>query len=145
MRATAPSPAPRSAHKEPLGRSATRALLLLVGVLLSTGCATSGPTDGSIRRSPDFISAEELHESANIGDMWMAIERLRPNWLRGRGGRGGTPVVFVNGQRYGEIAALRGMPVSDVESARLVNAGDATTLYGTGYPGGIIDLRIRRR
>lgn len=120
------------------------AVLLLVGVL--AGCAASSSSaDGSApRRSSSVITEEEFDAVVTIGTLWDAIERLRPPWLRSRGARTGYPVVFVNGTRFGEIDSLRSIQVSDVASARLMSAGDATTLYGTGYPAGIIDVRTHR-
>lgn len=111
--------------------------------LASHGCA-SASGEGTIRRSGNVISAEELQEAAVGGDAFRVVERLRPGWLRVRSGIGGA-VIFLNGQRYGEMDSLRTIPAGDLESARLLSAADATTLYGTGYPAGIIDLRTRRR
>lgn len=118
--------------------------LVLVGLL--SGCAaSSGSMDGTApRRSSAVITEQEFSDVVTIGNLWDAIERLRSAWLRSRGGRTGYPVVFVNGTRFGELDSLRSIQVTDVASARLVSAGDATTLYGTGYPAGIIDVRTRR-
>ena len=121
-------------------------LLALAAVLVLPGCAASTAVgDGSsLRRSASMITEAEFDEVVTIGNLYEAIERLRSAWLRSRGGRSGLPVVFVNGTRFGEIDSLRALQVGDVASARLMNAGDATTLYGTGYPAGIIDVRTRR-
>jgi len=121
--------------------------LVLAGLLslLLIGACASGGAEGRERRSANLISAEELADAPTMGDAWEVIELLRPNWLRGRGGRGATPVVFINGQRFGDLSSLRGLPTADLESVRYINARDATVRYGTGYPGGIIDLRTRRR
>ena len=125
----------------PLSR---RLPLLALFLVLLPGCGGMAGAEGdSPRRSANVISAEELAE-VGTGDLWQAVQRLRAPWLRSRGAMG-TPVVFLNGQRYGEIQLLQSIPVGDVESARFVSAGDATTLHGTGYPAGIIDVRTRRR
>jgi len=121
-------------------------LLALATLLFLPGCAASAAAgDGtSPRRSSSVITEAEFEEVVTIGNLYDAIERLRSPWLRSRGGRSGYPVVFVNGTRFGEIDSLRSLQVGDVASARLMSAGDATTLYGTGYPAGIIDVRTRR-
>lgn len=121
-------------------------LFALVLLVFLSGCAASsaGVDGASTRRSSTLITEEEFAEVVTIGTLWDAIERLRSPWLRSRGGRTGYPVVFVNGTRFGELDSLRAIQVTDVATARLVSAGDATTLYGTGYPAGIIDVRTRR-
>lgn len=116
---------------------------LLVFVLLP-GCASGGTGERTAPRSGNTITAEEMQEAAIGSDAWRVIERLRPAWLRQRAGVG-SAAVFLNGQRFGDLNSLRGIPAGDLESARLLSASDATTLYGTGYPAGIIDLRTRRR
>lgn len=118
--------------------------LILVGLLSSCAASSAGVDGASTRRSSTVITEEEFNDVVTIGNLWDAIERLRSAWLRSRGGRSGYPVVFVNGTRFGDIDSLRSLQVTDVASARLVSAGDATTLYGTGYPAGIIDVRTRR-
>lgn len=122
-------------------RLPTGALLVL---LLLQGCASGGTGERPTPRSGNVITAEEMQEAAIGSDAWRVIERLRPAWLRQRAGVG-SAAVFLNGQRFGDLNSLRGIPAGDLESARLLSAADATTLYGTGYPAGIIDLRTRRR
>ncbi len=129
-----------SARRRLPGLSACLTLLLL----LLQGCASSGSGDGPPRRSGNLITAEEMQQTAIGSDAYQVIERLRPAWLRVRSGVGAA-VVFLNGQRYGDLDSMRTIPAGDLDSARLLSAADATTLYGTGYPAGIIDLRTRRR
>lgn len=82
-----------------------------------------------------------------------AIRLLRPRWLQSRGtssiagAQGGRlfPVVMVDGSRFGTLEDLRHITVEDVESIRFISGRDATTIYGTGYGGGIIEVTTRRR
>ncbi len=53
------------------------------------------------------------------------------------------PVVFVDRSRRGEIRELELIAADDVERIRYISARDATTRYGTGYPGGIIEVISR--
>jgi len=127
----------------------TRAMgrfVALATLLLLPGCAASTAVrDGAPpRRSSLVLSEAELAQVVTVGNLYDAIERLRSAWLRRRGGRSGYPVVFVDGTRFGEIESLRSLQVGHVASAHLMSAGDATTLFGTGYPAGIIDVRTRR-
>jgi hypothetical protein len=49
----------------------------------------------------------------------------------------------VDRARFGELDVLRNIAVQDVESIRFIPARDATTLYGTGYGGGVIEVTTR--
>jgi hypothetical protein len=44
----------------------------------------------------------------------------------------------------GGLSALDGMEIREIEEIRFISASDATTRYGTGYPGGIIEVFTRR-
>lgn len=125
-------------------------ILVASGVLL--GCATgSGTRAPDSRRDPNLISAEEFQDQAT-GTAYDVVERLRPNWLRSRastltGGVRGTvilPRVFVDDQDYGSRDSLRDFHLDSVEEIRFISGRDATTLYGTGYAGGIIFLSLKR-
>jgi hypothetical protein len=79
------------------------------------------------------------------------VQQLRPNWLRSRSGTlrnsiGRTPpVVFLDGRRYGDLATLYEFWTQDIEEIRFLPPADATTRYGTGYTGGIINIISRGR
>lgn len=79
-----------------------------------------------------------------------AIRLLRPRWLQRRGNVtiGGAPllpVVMVDRARFGVLDDLKDLSVRDVESIRFIPGRDATTIYGTGYGGGIIEVTTRHR
>lgn len=120
------------------------ALPLLMGACASTGGA--GPS-----RSSNVISTEEIDALPGLQTAHEAIQQLRPNWLRSRGSvslqapaEASFPIIFMNGRRMGDMNMLRSIPISDVGSARFMSAREATTLHGTGYPAGIIDISTRR-
>lgn len=128
---------------------AIAALILLVALPLG-GCATAGSGgDGSdVRGSQDHITSEELRSiEMTEASAFRAIERLRPNWLRSRGStfEGQTmPRVVVDGSPYGRLPSLRNLQVIDIAEMRYLDASDATTRFGTGYPGGAILVFTRR-
>ena len=77
-----------------------------------------------------------------------AVETLNPRWLQPRGS---TPAsgpfyarVVVDGTVRGELADLYRISINDIETMRYLSASDATTRYGTGYLGGIIEVTTRR-
>jgi hypothetical protein len=127
-------------------RSLTLSLLI---VPLVIGCA-SGGTGTQAGSSRDLISAADLADMTEITTM-EAIRRLRPNWLRSRNAptpagfeSGGTePALRVDGVMAPDLSQLNYMPARDVQEIRFLSASDATTLYGTGYVNGIIQVRTK--
>jgi hypothetical protein len=78
------------------------------------------------------------------------VQRLRPAWLRARdqGTLSSAPAyaeVFVDGMRFGSLSSLSRFSSSQIELMRYLRATDATTRYGTGFPGGIIEITTRSR
>lgn len=118
-------------------RRSTRMLAVLAAFgasALLAACASSGGGASSPRRSGNFIGAEEFaqHSTVSARD---ALQRLRPRWLRARGG--GTPAVILDGARQ-DASILDSIRASNIESMELLNASDATTRYGTNFPNGAI-------
>lgn len=118
--------------------------------LLALACAC-GPRTGSggdeFTRDRRRISPEEL-ATQTTGTVYEAIERLRPIWLRSRSTTLATqafPRVRVDGQDYGPVESLARIDVAVVSEIRFISARDATTRYGTGYPGGAILVILKRR
>ena len=107
------------------------------------GCASGGgDTDGTPRRSTNRIVREELVPLQQL-DCYQAIQRLRANWLRTRGGS--QPQIMVDGSRQaGGLDVLRSYRAADIDEMQFVSGTDATTRYGTGYDGGVILLTTRR-
>lgn len=128
----------------------TAKLALFLFAPLALGCAASGgaphQATGSNR---NLINREQLEALPSITAR-DAVERLHRDWLRGRAGSVQTvsgrvyPVVFVNSRPFGELPVLRQFGTEEIEEIRFLSASDATTRFGTGYPGGIINLILRR-
>ncbi len=79
---------------------------------------------------------------------WRAVETLNPRWLRSRSvsvnyGPSYARVV-VDGTARGELRELRRLFSDNIETLRYLSAPDATTKYGTGYPGGVIEVSTIR-
>ena len=115
-------------------------------VVLGLAACASGGGGTSGRR--DVITYEQI-QSVSVSTALELIERLRPEYVRGRGRTSFDgpdavlPVVYVDGVRAGGIEALRSIAATDVREIRYVNATDATTRYGTGHTAGVIEVRIR--
>ena len=76
-----------------------------------------------------------------------AVETLNPRWLQPRGR---TPTygpmyarVVVNRTARRELADLYQISTHDIEAMRYLSAPDATTRYGAGYIGGVIEVTTR--
>ena len=120
-------------------------------VLVAAGCATSGGGGGGGGgggSNPDLITPEQIATRTD-GNAEELVQSLRPGWLRAR--TAGTissagpilPEVFFDGTYYGPIGTLRNIPTTSVDYIEFISATDATTLYGTGYMGGVIHIHSR--
>jgi hypothetical protein len=54
------------------------------------------------------------------------------------------PHVFVDGRPFGTAESLHQFGTESIEEIRFINPADATTRYGTGYTGGIIEVILIR-
>ncbi|HZF71908.1 MAG TPA: hypothetical protein VEZ51_00650 [Gemmatimonadaceae bacterium] len=120
-----------------------------VGALLAfTACASSGAPAAGPRRDPNVITHEEFVAS-NEGNAFDAIARLRPLFLKSRGrttinaDANDFPIVFVDGQRYGDLNSLRNLVAAQILEARHLGATDAVGKYGMQYGGGVIEITTR--
>jgi hypothetical protein len=119
------------------------------GLALSScaGAATGGA--GNQGGNPDEISATEI-ATYPYEDTYQIVQSARPAWLRpriaGTFSSGGPvlPEVFVDGTWFGPIDTLSRIRSASIERIEFIGATDATTLYGTGYMGGVIHVYTRR-
>ena len=113
-----------------IGGPCVLGLLALSACLSGCSSATQGP-----RGERDLITAEEV-EGVAVSNAYELIERLRPLWLRSRGGRSTRLeteiVVYLDGSMLGGIDALNGIPIEMVGSVRALDAADAGRLPGLG-------------
>lgn len=119
-----------------------RALVMVAALSITVaGCASAGGSGGS-RMSNDRITQEELTELQQL-DALQVVQRLRPSWLRRRGGS--YPRVVLNGVPLdGGTEALRGFRVGEIRDMEYLDPGDATLRLGTGYPAGAILVNTGR-
>jgi hypothetical protein len=113
-----------------------------------TACATAGSGSAGGRRS-DVLAAEEIAASP-ARDALEAVRQLRPTWLRTHGSQSfgdadpPVPMVYVNHQQYGTADSLRDFRVEHVRELRYLSPTAATTVYGTGHRGGVIEVVLLR-
>jgi hypothetical protein len=129
-------------------RSAPIVFVLGLLICLPAGGCVSGGGSGGGSGSGEITS--DLIEASTARDGHQLVERLRPQWLRGRGStslrdpRPLPPVVYVEGVREGGPEALRRLAAGVILSIDYLGAADATTRFGTGHTGGAILVRLRR-
>lgn len=121
---------------------AYRALRLLLLVMLAA-CST---TSASRMGSSDVLTRSEI-ETARASNALELLQQLRPQFLRSRGAlsirdpAAGHPVVYMNNMRYGDIESLRTIGIEEIDEIHYISAADATTRWGTGHAGGVIQVR----
>jgi len=129
--------------------------LHLIAVAAVVGCATAGSKSGptSVTGKANFLGAEEIAKAyADARSAYDAIARLRPNWLAARGvtslvdGGAGTDfaVVFIDGQRYGDLHSLRQIQAYQVGSAQYYDVTQAGANFGIrGGASGVIEIKMK--
>jgi hypothetical protein len=130
-----------------LKRVATFALL--VGALTgATACASGGGVRSN--SSPNEITREDIAANPDASTAMDLVRRIRPRWVTtsrtrtfGSGGADVEPVVVLDGVRFGSADSLTQINLINVIRIRYLNSNDATTLYGTGYMGGAIQVFTR--
>jgi hypothetical protein len=126
------------------------AMLMAINSTMVASCAVSRSEDGveraarPPRRSSTLITRDELL-ATNAPDAYQAVERLHPDWLRGRGltsltGPAPKVLVYLDGQRLGEVAMLTRFTLNGIKEIRFHNASDATQRWGTGHSAGVIEV-----
>lgn len=125
----------------------TRTIRWLLVALALAACTRQSANVGSADR--DLITEEEIAATSAI-NAYEIVQKLRGNFLSNRGkttilGRSSpTPMVYVDGVRYGEIASLRNITATTVQSIRLYRAWEAQQRYGNGVMGGVIEVTTKK-
>ena len=110
-------------------------------VFAAAARARGGNSRLIVRAQLDELSGYSAYE---------AVETLNRRWLqpqRGSSLASGQSFarVMIDGNVRREINDLARMSTDNIETMRYLSAPDATTKYGTGYPGGVIEVTLRRR
>jgi hypothetical protein len=120
-------------------------------ILLSAAAIACAPPSGTrSARDSNVITRQELDASV-ARNAYDAVQNLRPTFLRSRGTQTFDPTVstqaavYLDGQRYGDITALKSMNVDAIEEIRYLNPSTATSKYGTNHTAGAIEVTTRMR
>jgi hypothetical protein len=102
--------------------------LLILGCL---GCASTMPSGSVTSANSDVVTRDELIASG-AGDLYQAVERLRPLWLRSRGSRSLTSdteiAVLRDGSYFGPVESLRSIPANQAFRLEYVDAATVASL-----------------
>lgn len=111
------------------------ALPFAVAALLAAGgCASAG---GGSPQNPNLLTRDEI-ASANVSNLYDAVQRLRPRWLTSRGPRSLSGlstdiVVFQDQSMLGDIEVLRQLAPDIAIQIRYLDGSTATaSLPGLG-------------
>ncbi|MDH5759332.1 MAG: hypothetical protein OEZ65_07060 [Gemmatimonadota bacterium] len=123
-------------------------LAMLPMILWANACVMGGRSASPTSASA-VIALEEI-EVSSAPNAFDLISQARPNWLRGRGSPSFRrsapilPVVYVDRVRQGSVDVLRGILIGAIHEVRYLDATSATTRYGDGHGGGVIEVTLRR-
>ena len=98
----------------------------------------------------DVVGGEELQSVPDGASALDALQRLRPEFLTRKAAQlptdpyGGYPVVYLDGQRLGELSTLQGIPLRSIVEIRFLRTATAAQHLGRTYPGGVIAVSTRR-
>jgi hypothetical protein len=124
-------------------------LALILGLV--SGCTSASHLRShteSARRAPTagyearVITREEL-TSMDVGTLYQAVERLRPEFLHSRNPspspmHPSLAIVYLDGKRLGGPDALATLTVGDIYEVRYISANDADVRFGYGHNAGAI-------
>jgi hypothetical protein len=102
----------------------------------------------SAPQNRNLITSDEIANS-NASNAYEAIERLRPAFLRTRGPQSiqnptpVTPMIYVDGMRYGAIQSLSQIPALGIISIQYLSPIDASQRFGLGNEGGAIVITTK--
>lgn len=127
--------------------------LFALALVLACASGTGGHVSTSEPNQPfdrNLITEAEL-ASVPSGNLYEAIEKIRPAMLRSRGQASFSgpsvndyPEVFVDGRKYGDITSLRSIVTSQVGGVRYYGSSDAAAKFGMISGSGVISVAIKQ-
>ena len=118
---------------------------------VTVACASKGSSGTAAAHTDrDLILESEISSrAADASNALQVVQKLRPQMLRSRGptdrnGQSAQPRVYVDNTEYGGLSYLQNVNASQIREIRFVNSRDATTLWGTGHMGGVIQIIMKK-
>ena len=110
---------------------------------LALACASGQHRARGLAHDPNLITADEISR-ISVMTAYDVVKRLRPYFLASRGPtsiadpRPTTPVVYLDGVRYGDVSALVGIEASRIATIRYISGPEAQQRFGGDNVGGAI-------
>jgi hypothetical protein len=127
-------------------RSVGRTITLALALIAVAGCATGGGGSGGGGGGSAPLTADDL-QATSEPNLYNAVRRLRPNWLRPRGSQisSGEVALFVNGTPTGTVSQLNSIPIESVTEIRYYSPSEAGFTFGTaGGNAGVVAVSTLR-
>jgi hypothetical protein len=125
--------------------NSARAQCFFLAIILSlSACAARQP--GAASSDRNLLSSEEMQKAGYV-DGLLAVQTLRPLWLRMRGptsSRAETIKVYLDGSLLGGPEQLRQIRTSSISSMRYYDGLEATQRWGLDHGHGAIVVSTRR-
>lgn len=124
--------------------------LYAAAVLTLFGCATTVANPSGHSSSTLLTSVEMAEKHADVNSAYDAVARLRPNWLAPHGPSStststNSAAVFIDGQAYGSVTALQGIPAYQVAAIEYFDVTQAGAKFGIRAGGtGAIEVRLKK-
>jgi hypothetical protein len=115
-----------------------RMTIALAAAGMVAGCVTGAANarGGADRTwANTVVTTQELDGIPQRGSLLDALKRLRPDWLRSRGG---TPYVSVDGAPPTELSLLETIPASTIREVRIERASSSVGHSAIGPMGRLI-------
>jgi len=132
------------------GARLTIACVATIVVLGVAACASSsGGGSGGAKGNPNLITADEISR-ASVQNAYEAVQKLRPAMLSPRqvasanAQATGELLVYMDNNRMGDVEQLRQISASSIAALRYFSASEAQTKWGSGHPGGVIEVLTKR-
>lgn len=122
-----------------------RALMSGLIITAAVGCVMQKP--GANPGGDPMIITEEQIAQVHATNAYEAVSSLHGDFLVSRGRNSTDPNmppipvhVYLDDAFYGDVNTLRQIPATDIAAIRLYQSYEAQYKFGSGHPGGVIQV-----
>jgi len=114
------------------------AIALLPACKSGSAAGAQSASSHSVSRNPDLILGDEIQQgiASGLATAYDLVARLHPNWFNSVGRM--QVQVWVDGQHYGGVTALRSVLLTSTVSIRSLSPSQAQGELGLDNQGGAI-------